>query len=89
MQVWDRLLVANVGYFTRLDTPATSDKMALTAELFETGRALLEVLVAVGEKSPNPVLRAAAKVAQGVEIGCEGEYTLCSVITGGYTISEL
>lgn len=46
-------LVADAGYLTSLDEPATSDKWALTAEVFGLSAILLEVPVAVGLQAPK------------------------------------
>jgi hypothetical protein len=82
-------LVADAGYFIRLDKAASSDIASLVAEVFESASVLLEVFVAVGENSPNPVVQAAAEIAEAMECLCEVGYTGSSLVTAGYTINEI
>lgn len=82
-------LVADAGYFISLDKAASSDIASLVGEVFETSSVLLEVFVAVGENSPNPVVKAAAEIAEAVECLCEVGYASSCLVTAGFTINEI
>lgn len=82
-------LVADAGYFICLEKAKSSDIAALVSEVIESASVHLEVFVAVGENSPNPVVKAAAEIAEGVECLCQVGYTSSSIVTAGYTIQEI
>jgi hypothetical protein len=82
-------LIADAGYFIRLEKAKSSDIAALVSGGFVSASVLLEVSVAVGEKLPNPVVQAAAEIAAGVECLCQVGYTSSAIVTAQYTIKEM
>ncbi|KAJ5381987.1 uncharacterized protein N7496_004415 [Penicillium cataractarum] len=81
-------LVADIGYFARLDKSMTSDKFALAAEALESTSIFLDVLVAVADSSTNPGAKVVGKIILGLEIASQVGYVLCSIQTGVRTGSE-
>ncbi|KAF3400012.1 hypothetical protein F1880_008053 [Penicillium rolfsii] len=82
-------LVADAGYFKRLQKAANSDIASLASEILESSAVLLEVFVALGENSSNPYVKAAAEIAEIGEFVCEVGYTTSCLVTAGYTINEI